>query len=105
MVRESDRFPHIDADAFGDQRELVCQRHVHVAERVFHHLDHLGRGGVGAHDRALDERTVQLGSALGARRCQAAGEAIVLLELDQDAAWQDPLGAVRDAYVATRLQT
>ena len=104
MVRQPDRLPDVDADALGDQRELIGQGDIDVAERVLHHLDHLGRGRVGAHDLALDEGRVQVGGALGASRGEATGQTIVLLELDQDAAWQHPFGTVGDEDVKTGSQ-
>ena len=105
VVRQPDRLPDVDADAFGDQRELVGQRHVHVAVGVFHDFDHLGGRRVSAHDRALDERAVQLRGCLGAGRREATRQAVVLLELDEDSAGQHALGTVREVEVHTRSQT
>jgi hypothetical protein len=105
MVRQTDGLPDVDANMLGDQRELVGQRHVDVTIGVFHHFDHLGRGRVGAHDRALDEGAVQLGGALGAPGGQAASETVVLLELDQDAPGQDTLGTMRDVDVTAGYQS
>jgi hypothetical protein len=45
-----------------------------------------------------------VGGAFGARRRQAADQAIVLGQLEQDATGQHPLGAVGDAHVAAGLQ-
>ncbi|EEF93744.1 hypothetical protein CATMIT_01623, partial [Catenibacterium mitsuokai DSM 15897] len=98
-VGQPDQFPHVDAELVADDRQLVGEGDVDVAEGVLGELAHLGGARVGDDALAAHEAAVQLGGALRAARGHAADDAVVLDQFAHHLARQHALGAVGDVDV------
>ena len=99
VVGELDQLPDVDAEPVADERQLVGERDVHVAEGVLRQLGHLGGARVRLQALALHEQAVEGHRELRAARAHAADHAVVLDELAQHVAGQHALGAIGDADV------
>ena len=99
-VRRGDHAVDVDAHAVGVLGELVGQRDVHVAVGRLGELGQLGGlGRAHAPDLGVEERAVELDAARLARRAEAADELGVGVEVAQDAAAVDALGAEDEVEV------
>lgn len=94
LVGQLDELPDVDAQLVADQRQLVRESDVDVAERVLGELGHLGGAGVGEMQVGLAEGRVERPGALGGRRGEAADDAVIGDELLHHASGQHPLGRV-----------
>ena len=103
-VGEGDDVPHADAFGFADHRELVGEGDVDVAEGVFDEFRHFGGTRIGGDDLAAHERLVELDRVLGGTLGNAADDAVVLDQLDQDPAGQHALGTVGDVDIGAGIE-
>ena len=104
-VGEADDLPHVDAEAVGDEAQLVGEGDVDVAERILGQLGHLGGTRGGGDAGAADEAAVEAERLARAARGDAADDAVVVDQLDQDAAGQHALGAVGDRDIGGSPQS
>jgi hypothetical protein len=100
-VGERDHFPHVDARLVGDERQFVGEGDVDVAEAVLDELDHLRRGR-GGDARAAHEAAIEGQRLARAAGRDAADAAVVVDQLDEDAAGQHALRAIGDGDVRRR---
>src|SRR3989344_541954 len=98
-VGEADHVPPINPHLVGDHRQSIGEGNVDVAVAVLDQLDHFGGAGGGGDAGAAHELAVKGHRAAGAARGDAADAAVVVDQLDQDAARQHALGAISDEDV------
>ena len=100
-----DHFPHVDAEAIGDQRRLVHQADVHRSEGVLQDLRELRRFGRRDADDRIQEPLVELGRRRRARRRDSANHLRRVLRRPHLVARVDPLGREGEVEVLADLQT
>ena len=95
-VGQLDELEHVDAEPVADLAELVGVGDVDVAEGVFRQLAHLGGQIIGQADGAAgDDLFIDLLRVRSRFRAVRADDAVILAQLDEHAAGDDALGAVR----------
>ena len=98
-VGEANHLPYVDAHRIRDEAQFVGEGDVDVPEGVLGELRHLGRAGIGGDARAADEAAVEGQRLAGAAWGDAADHAIVVDQLDEDAAGQHAFRAIGDGDV------
>ena len=98
-VGKADHLPHIDAHFLGDHAEFVGESDVDVAVAVLDQLDHFGGTGGGRKACPAHEAAVKAHRLARAARRDAADDAVILDQLDEDATGQHALGAIGDVEI------
>ena len=94
-ICEADEFPDVDAELIADERELIGEGDIHVAEGVLGQLGELGRASVGQEDLRGAEGGVEIAGLFGGGWSQSTTDAVIGDELFEHLAREDALGAVR----------
>ena len=103
-VGHPNHFPDVDMELFANPRDLIGQGDVHVPVRVFQQFDHLSHRGFGEENFAGHKRFIQPLRFFRPERAHGADHSVVSDEFLQRLAWNHPLGAIRDAHVASDLE-
>jgi len=86
QIGETDCFPDVDAELIRLAGEFVGDGDVHVAKRVFHQFDHLGRRRVGEDNLAAHENAVQIAAGFRRSPVDTAHDTCVFDQLGEDLA-------------------
>ena len=80
-ISQADELPDVDPELIADQRELIGEGDVHVAEGVLRQLGELGRARIGEEDLRGGEGSVEIAGLLGGGRRQATADPVIGDEL------------------------